>query len=255
MPVADDLLSRFYPALLAGNLPAIAALFAAQPLIEDARLGLIEGNAELKEFVREAGDWLRWQKAAIEDVATTADERRVVEELVLHLEGDEGPTALPVAVVGDVAGAGFTALRIYHSLWPLLGAHTLRMPVLPGAPGLRVPGVTGEYQRALAAGDVDGVLACFEPDGYVREPAGDGYTYRGAEALREFYGAILAGGGIPLEHCTMTHDATRTVLEYNVLQWGDVALPPQAGAAVYERGPSGRLAAARIYDDVERPVA
>ena len=29
----------------------------------------------------------------------------------------------------------------------------------------------GEYQRALAAGDVEAAVAAFEPDGYVREPA------------------------------------------------------------------------------------
>jgi hypothetical protein len=35
--------------------------------------------------------------------------------------------------------------------------------------------------------------------------------------------------------------------------WGDDEISPQAGVAVYERGPSGLLAAARIYDDVEPP--
>jgi hypothetical protein len=31
-------------------------------------------------------------------------------------------------------------------------------------------------------------------------------------------------------------------------------LPPVAGLGVYERGPDGLLAAARVYDDVEPPV-
>jgi hypothetical protein len=31
-------------------------------------------------------------------------------------------------------------------------------------------------------------------------------------------------------------------------------LPPQAGIGIYERGPDGLLAAARVYDDVEAPV-
>ncbi len=30
--------------------------------------------------------------------------------------------------------------------------------------------------------------------------------------------------------------------------------PPQAGIGVYERGPDGLLAAARVYDDVEAPA-
>jgi hypothetical protein len=44
------------------------------------------------------------------------------------------------------------------------------------------------------------------------------------------------------------------VVEYNCTRWGRHALPPQAGAAVLERGANGRLAAARIYDDVVAPV-
>jgi hypothetical protein len=42
-------------------------------------------------------------------------------------------------------------------------------------------------------------------------------------------------------------------LEYNVVKWGMTQLPPQAGVAVYVRGESGKLAAARIYDDVDPP--
>jgi len=42
-------------------------------------------------------------------------------------------------------------------------------------------------------------------------------------------------------------------LEYNVVRWGRHKLTPQAGLAGYQRGVSGRLAAARIYDDVDPP--
>ena len=53
----------------------------------------------------------------------------------------------------------------------------------------------------------------------------------------------------------MTDDGVRCALEYNCVRWGGDDLPPQAGIAVFERGPDGLLAAARIYDDVEAPVA
>ena len=45
----------------------------------------------------------------------------------------------------------------------------------------------------------------------------------------------------------------RCVLEYNCVRWGRYDVPPQAGLAVFERGPDGLLSAARVYDDVERP--
>jgi hypothetical protein len=58
-------------------------------------------------------------------------------------------------------------------------------------------------QRALAAGDAEAAVAAFEPDVYVREPAGDPYIHRGHDELRSRYELFLSnGGGIPLEHCS-----------------------------------------------------
>jgi hypothetical protein len=39
-----------------------------------------------------------------------------------------------------------------------------------------------------------------------------------------------------------------------VVRWGRTELPPEAGVAVYVRGDSGKLAAARIYDDCDPPL-
>ena len=64
-----------------------------------------------------------------------------------------------------------------------------------------------------------------------------------------------AGGGVGLEYCAVTDDEVRCALEYNCVRWGRHDLPPQAGLGVYERGPDGLLAAARVYDDVEPPAA
>jgi hypothetical protein len=62
------------------------------------------------------------------------------------------------------------------------------------------------------------------------------------------------GGGIELQPCAVTDDGARCAVEYNCLRWGIHDLPPQAGLGVYERGPDGLLAAARVYDDVEVPA-
>ena len=61
-------------------------------------------------------------------------------------------------------------------------------------------------------------------------------------------------GGIGLQHCAITDDGARCVLEYNCVSWGQRADDAQAGLAVYERGADGLLAAARLYDDVEAPA-
>jgi hypothetical protein len=177
--------------------------------------------------------------------------------VVLRLLSDLGERVeLPVAVVSDRnPDRTVKSVRVYHSLWPLTGEHRVRPPLLPEDPNLHAEGAPGVYQRALAEGDPEGIVGIFEPDGYAREPSGGAYLYRGEESLREVYVYMFAnGGGIPLEHCTLTDDGVRCAIEYNCVRWGTTDIPPQAGVAIYERGRGGLLAAARIYDDVEPPT-
>jgi hypothetical protein len=137
----------------------------------------------------------------------------------------------------------------------LTGGHAKRPPLLQPAPNLQAPDVVGEYQRALAAGDVEAAVAAFDSDAYVREPAGGAYLHRGRDELVALYGRFFAnGGGIPLEHCAVTDDGRSCALEYNVVRWGLTELAPEAGLAVYVRGDTGKLASARIYDDADPPL-
>jgi hypothetical protein len=143
-----------------------------------------------------------------------------------------------------------------RNMLPRIGRHAHRPPMLHGDPELREPDVVAEYQRTLAAGDVDAILATFEPDAYAREPAGGQYTHIGRDGLRAFYELLFSNdGGIPLEHCALVDDGRACALEYNVVRWGKTDLLPEAGVAVYVRGGSGKLTAARIYDDVDPPLA
>jgi SnoaL-like domain len=226
--------------------------FAATPLIEDPRHGRVEGEAAFRAYVGATREWLAQQRG-VDPVALTKSALRTVEEVSVKLAGAH--PELPVAIATDLAAdRRIAAIRVYHSLWPLTGAHQIRPPLLQEDLAIELEGPVAQYQRALAAGDAEAIVACFEPDGVVREPSGGPYTYRGA-AHDAIYAAMFAnGGGIPLQFCTATDDGTRCAIEYNCARWGKDEIPPQAGAAVYERGRSGRLAAARIYDDVTPPA-
>ena len=119
---------------------------------------------------------------------------------------------------------------MYFSSWPLTGRHANRPPLLQPDPDVHAPDVVGEYQRALASGDVDAILATFEPDGYMREPAGGVYVHRGTDELRALYELFFSnGGGIPLEHCTVTDDGRACALEYNVVRLGPHRAAPGGG--------------------------
>jgi SnoaL-like domain len=247
----------FFRGLLTGETDALIGSFAGEPELHHPVQGRIRGVRAFTEYVANTNAWLRAHNASIEDVDHTIRTRpRGVGEVTLHLDGEAGRVDLPVAIVADrQPDARIDEIRIYYSTWPLTGRHAKRPPVVQADPQLREPDVVAGYQRALTAGDVEAIVSAFESDAYAREPAGAGYIHRGAEGLKTFYEWLFSnGGGISLERCTLTDDGRECALEYNVVRWGKSELWPEAGVAVYVRGESGKLAAARIYDDVSPPL-
>jgi hypothetical protein len=237
--------------LIAGERAAIAAGFSGEPTIDDPFAGAVRGAGALDRFVAERHAWLTARAARLTPGPVTRAGGRTVVEAVLHLRHDGRAVDLPIAVVGeDAPGGKARALRVYHSFWPLEGQHRVRAPLLPRDPGAHVTGAVADYQRALAAGDVDAIVATFEEDGYFREPSGEPWVHRGQAELRKFMTQILGAGGIGIDHATVTDDGRICAIEFNAVRFGKRPLTPQAGLAIYERGPSGRLHAARIYDDV-----
>jgi hypothetical protein len=253
----DELVTvPYFDGLMAGEPDALIESFAGEPELHDPVRGRIKGRRAFEAFATETKAWLVQRNVSVEDVEHVAIERAGFGEAILHLDGESGRVDLPVAVVADrEADRRIDELRIYSSSWPLAGRHANRPPLLQPDPELREPHVVADYQRALAAGDVDAIVAAFEPDAYAREPAGGQHVHRGPDGLRAFYELLFSNdGGIALEHCALVGDERACALEYNVVRWGSTELPPQAGVAVYVRGQSGKLAAARIYDDVDPPL-
>jgi hypothetical protein len=251
MLTSKESTERYLPALLDGRTDDLLALFAADPSIHDPLAGRVAGREAVANFIEERWAWLAEREARLEPFRTTHTPARTVVEWVLHLHHEGQAVPLPVGVVGvHEGGAGLEAVRVYHSLWPLIGEHKVRPAFLPPDESIDLHDTVARYQRALKAGDVESIVATFEPDGYFREPAGGEHVYRGTEKLHEFMAMILAPGGIGLEHCTATDDGVVCAIEFNAVSFGDEPLVPQAGLAVYERGKSGLLHAARIYDDV-----
>lgn len=245
------MIEQFFEMLAQGDYAGFADLFAGTPRVDDPIEGHVEGAEAAEQYARTKAGWLIDRGANVQQVRTTQGTERVVSEVVLNLALRERLVALPVALVGDIAAHGLLGVvRIYHSMWPLTGSHEVRPSLLAEEPKLKAPDVIADYQKALAKGDLEKILELFEPDGYAQEPSGGQYVHRGKKALREFYSSLFTEGGIPLQHCTMTDDGVCCAIEYNVVKLGRKKVTPQAGVAVYQRGPGSHLAAARIYDDV-----
>jgi hypothetical protein len=244
----------FFDGLTAGEPDALVESFADAPELHDPIRGRVKGASAFRAFASELSSWLRHNDFSVEDVWHVITERHGFEEVVLHSDARSGRVDLPVAIVADRRSDGrIEELRIYFASRLLAGRHVRRPPLLQLDPELREPDVVGAYQRALAAGDVDAIVATFESDGYAREPAG-GHVHRGRDSLRSFYESMFSNGGIELEPCAAIDDGRACALEYNVVRWGNAELPPEAGMTVYVRGRDGKLAAARIYDDVAPPL-
>ncbi|MDH4139987.1 MAG: nuclear transport factor 2 family protein [Coriobacteriia bacterium] len=241
---------NLYPALIAGDVGAVLGAFGMKATV-DSPLG---GKQQPPEWVAESRAWLEEHAARSSAVNTVATPERVAHECSLDVWFGGAKSELAVMLVADILDDEIRDLRVYHSTWPITGSHSVRAPLMDYDLVERPAEPVGAYHDALAAGDAEAVDRLFEPDGYVREPAGSAYSHVGA-GRTAWYQAILGDGPLRLRLGTITDDGTTVVYEYMVESWGSARLPRQAGAAAYTRAPSGQLASARIYDDVDPPPA
>jgi len=249
-----DPVAQYLRALNKGDTRLLEEAWPGEVVVYDPRVGEVRGHRELHRFVGRNLSWLAGLHARTETVASTVAGGRAVVELLAHVDHNGRQLAWPVAVVAESPDDLSVVFRTYCSQWPVDELRHLRPPILE--PGNARPGdVVGRYQDALAAGDTEAVVSTFAPDGYFRGPFGPDHDHRGTAELRSFFARCFsAGGGISLQDCAVTDDGVRCALEYNTVRWGSHDLPPQAGIGIYERGPDGLLAAARVYDDVESPA-
>jgi hypothetical protein len=237
-----------YPRLAEGDM-ALIGVFADKATV-DSPLG---GKQQPAEFIAETRAWLARHEARSVQVHDVITPERIVHELLLLLTFDGEERELPVMLVADLQDGRIRDLRVYHSTWPLTGSHLVRPPIMQYDLVERPPEPVGSYHEALAHGDAEAADAAFEPDGCVREPAGGQWVHCG-QARADWYVYILRAGPIVLHLGTISDDGTTVVYEYMADAWGE-PMTPQAGAAAYQRGASGKLLAARIYDDIEPPAA
>jgi hypothetical protein len=249
-----DPIKQYFTALNEGRADALETVWPGEVVIHDPRAGEVRGHKQLRRFVHRNQSWLGQSYARTETVASTVVAGRAVVELLAHLATDDGPeVAWPVAVVAESPDDRSMVFRTYCRRWPVDAPRQVRPPILKPA-DIRLMDIVGVYHGALEAGDAEAVVNTFAPDGYLREPLGPLTAHRGTVQLLAFFTMCFsAGGGIGLQHCAVTDDGVRCALEYNCVRWGRYDLPPQAGLGIYERGPDGLLAAARLYDDVEAP--
>jgi hypothetical protein len=205
----------FFDGLMAGEIDALLGSFAGVPEVHHPVRGRIRGEPAFRQFVADMTAWMTQRQVEVEHVNFLLTDPRGFEEVVLHLDGDEGRIDLPVALAADHAqdtdGERIIEMRLYFDAWALTGHHATRLPLLQPPVALALPDFVADYQQGLAT------------------------------------------GGVRLERCTVTDDGHACALEYNAVARDGQDVPPSAGLAVHVRGDDGRLAGVRVYDGSSAP--
>lgn len=238
--------SGLYESLVADH--GVAARFTADATVDTP----LRGNQAVADWVQDEMAWLTDHQATVHAINHIVTDSHASAEYSLAITIKGEAIDLPLHLVAELDGDQIRALRAYHSTYPLTGEHTIRRPLVSADGDLEPLAPVGAYEAAMKAGDAEALDALFEPDGYVREPAGAAFKHTGA-ARMDFYRPAFSGGPVPLKLCTIIDDGAALAFEYVCDRWGPADLPAQAGSAVYARSPAGLLDAVRIYDDVAPP--
>jgi hypothetical protein len=210
-----------------------------QTSIDDPFTGQV-APAEVQARSKLWPDASRWQQLSLKYVIEQGN-RRIEEYVFTGVPGyalTEMGVDLPVAMVFEKQADGSSLARIYS-------AHELvehRGPILSDDASL-VPTRGGDdifikYFHALHAADLEGTLATFASDGYMRHS--NGKSYVGHDALRPAFTKFFTNGGIKLRYCNKTDANGITALECYMPSG-------RPACAIYHRSADNQVYAARLY--------
>jgi hypothetical protein len=242
------------PSLVAAQPEQLALRLGDRATVDDPIFGRTTGMPALQRYLEEIAAWLGKHEASFEKVAFTMGSDRDVTEGTLGLTFDGRRVSVPLAVVAERRKEREVEVRLYYSTQPINGAHAVRSPLLPQDDQVAVPPPVAAHLAALAKGDVSTMVETFEPGGTLRDPQGSTYTRQAdGGTLQPFYQKLFGagGGGIEVLKGARADDGSTCALEYTIVKVRGKGVPAQAGLGVYERGESGLLKAARIYEDAE----
>jgi ketosteroid isomerase-like protein len=249
-------LSEVYlPALVSAQAEQLVRRLGGRATVDDPIFGRTTGMPALAGYLERAAAWFTAREGVFEVLAFTTGSDRDVTEGTLGLMVDGKRVSVPVAVVAERRPEREVEIRVYYSTRLILGKPTARAPLVPRDDELTVPPPVASHLLALARGDVDSLVASFENGATLRDPAGETHVKKSqGGTLRAFYERLFessqAGGpGVEMLKGARADDGRMCALEYTVARLHGKDVTPQPGLAVYERGESGLLRAARLYHD------
>jgi hypothetical protein len=245
-----------FPALIDGKIEPLVSRLGGRSTVDDPLFGRATGLPGLETRLGQMRDWLVARHARYAPIGLVVGTDRDVAEGTLTLGGEEGAGefVLPVAVVAERRRSREVELRVYHA------GDTLKPPGEPvrttprdvtATPhtGPNAPVLVIDHLEALRRGDVEGVLACFESDGFVRDALGGQHPRtegRLADYCTHRFGFGQEEGGADVRALGYADDGRACAIELGLADRKGQSQRP--ALAVFERGKSALFHALRLYE-------
>jgi hypothetical protein len=245
----------YFPALLSGEAESLARRLGERATLDDPMFGQTSGAVALEKELKERASWLTSRGASFANRGLIVGSDREVTEGLLSLNADGRPIVIPVAVVAEKRREREVDLRLYYSTRGFSQKPAPRPSVL-ASESVVVPPPVATHLDALSRADLGAAIASFEHDATLCAP--DGTSYGGSSSrppLGAYFEMLIAPGGdakggTTLQARARADDGNACALECALVVFRGRDMPPQATLAVYDRGDSGLLKAARLYGNI-----
>ena len=227
-------------------------------LTEDAVLdlqtiGVSKGKASGVTLLRKQYEYLKDEIKHVNVFKTFEDEKYLVIEYDILLNNSFD---LPLVVILAKKGDKFSAIRTYHSVYPITEGHIFRAGIFSEEIVLTEPQEVVNYFDAISNGSTHKTMQTlsFLDDVYFREPAGWRWNHKTEQGLKEHFDHFFADGGVPLKFHNYIFDKDKGTfaVEYTCDIWGSAVFKPQAGISIYDVNmETGKITGIRVYDNVD----
>ncbi|GAA4243494.1 hypothetical protein [Winogradskyella damuponensis] len=216
-------------------------------------VGEAKGKTSGITLLKKQAEYLKEEIKDVKVFRKFEDEKHLVIEYDILLNNTFD---LPLVVILVKAGNKYSALRTYHSVYPITEGHVFRASLFTELIELTEPTEVVNYFEGITIGSTEDTMKTlsFEDNVYFREPAGWRWNHKTEKGLKEHFNHFFADGGVPLKFHNYILDKEQGTFagEYTCDVWGSATFKPQAGISIYDiNKETGKITGIRVYDNVD----
>lgn len=216
-------------------------------------VGVSKGIEESKGLLEKQREYLKDEIQEIKVFREFEDDKHLVIEYDILLKNTFD---LPLVAILVKDGDKYSAIRTYHSVYPITEGHVFRASIFSQQIALSEPLEVVKYFESISKGSTAETMdtLSFEDDVYFKEPAGWRWNHKTESGLKEHFDHFFSDGGVPLKFHNYVYDENRGTFagEYTCDVWGSAVFKPQAGVSIYDiNKATGKITGIRIYDNVD----